>query len=96
MKYLRKYNESNEEQNLDFVLAKIKDQFSIDDVKESYEKETTEWSDDYSNTGNGEAQDVILDQMIGWFESNHNRLSPDVSKEVYNKLQQEYELLNIA
>jgi len=97
MKYLRKYNESNEqEQDLDFVMAKIKEEFTIDKVKESYEKEMLEWSDDYTTSGNGEAQDVILDQMIGWFESKHSNLTDEVSKEVYNKLQEEYEFLNIA
>lgn len=96
MKYLRKYNESNEQQNLDFVLAKIKEEFDIDKVKETYEKEMTEWSDDYPNSGNGEAEDIILNQMIGWFELKHSKLSDELFEEVYNKLQEEYEFLNIA
>ncbi len=95
MKYLRKYNESNGEQDLDFVLAKIKEEFPIDKVKETYDKEVDEWSEDYTNSGNGEAQDVILNQMIGWFELKHSSLSDELFEEVYNKLQEEYEFLNI-
>lgn len=94
MKYLRKYNESNEEQDLDFVLAKIKEEFPTDKVKEAFDKEMLEWSDDYTNTGNGEAQDIILNQMIGWFELKHSKLSDEVSEEVYNKLQEEYDFLD--
>jgi len=94
MKYLRKYNESNEEQDLDFVLVKIKEEFPTEKVKEAFDKEMLEWSDDYTNTGNGEAQDIILNQMIGWFELKHSKLSDEVSEEVYNKLQEEYDFLD--
>lgn len=115
MKYLRRYNESNEEQDLDFVLVKIKEEFPIDKVKETYDKEVDEWSGGdfdlppeeqgedfdgssatwYAENGNGEAQDVILNQMIGWFELKHSSLSDELFEEVYNKLQEEYEFLNI-
>lgn len=95
MKYLRKYNESSEEQDLDFVLVKIKEEFPVDKVKETYDEEMMAWDEDYSNSGNGEAQDVILNQMIGWFELKHSKLSDEIFEEVYNKLQEEYEFLNI-
>lgn len=121
MKYLKKYNESQEqEQNLDFVMAKIKEEFSTEKVKEIFTKERLEWSGVdfdlppeeiseeerksfnpkgeafYKEHGNGEAEDVILDQLIGWFESKHSSLSDEIYKEVYDKLQEEYEFLNIA
>lgn len=95
MKYLRKYNELNEEQDLDFVLAKIKEEFPTDKVKESFDKEMIEWSEDYSNSGNGEAQDIILNQMIGWFELKYSKLSDEIFEEVYNKLQKEYDFLDL-
>ena len=96
MKYLRRYNESNEEQDLDFILAKIKEEFPHDEVKNAYIDEVKMWSDTYDEDGNGEAQDIILNQMIGWFEKKHSKtLSDIVFDEIYSKLQEEYEFLNI-
>jgi hypothetical protein len=120
MRYLKKYNESNEENNLDFIMAKIKENFSNEKVKELFTKERLEWSgvefdlppeeisDEerksfnpkgesfYKQYGNGEAEDVILEQLISWFESKYSKLSDEAYKEVYDKLQEEYEFLNIA
>ena len=93
MKYLKKY-ESIQEHDLDFVLSKIKEEFTIDKVKEEFEKEKSEWSDDYDSDGNGEAQDIILNKLIGWFESKYNKI--DIFDDVYNKLQEEYDFLKIS
>ena len=97
MKHLRKYNESseNEEYDLDFVMAKIKEEFTTEKVKELLNTEGKEWSDDYEENGNGEAEDVIIDQLIEWFESKYKPLGDDSYTEIRDILQQEYEFLNI-
>ena len=40
-------------------------------VAEMVSKEISEWSDDdefYSNNGNGEAEEVVIQEMINWFK----------------------------
>lgn len=93
MKYLKKYNESNEE-DMDFILAKIKEKYPINDVENLYNEEKEAWSDDYENEGNGEAEDVVLNQLIGWFQKQYSKeLSDEKFEEVYSKLQSEYDFL---
>jgi len=70
MKHLRKYNESTQ-LDIDFAIVKIREYFSEEKVAEMVSKEISEWSDDdefYSNNGNGEAEEVIIQEMINWFK----------------------------
>ena len=69
MKHLRKYNESL--LDIDFAIVKIKEHFSEQEVTEMVKKEISEWADDeefYSNNGNGEAEEVVIQEMINWFK----------------------------
>ena len=70
MKHLRKYNESAQ-LDIDFAIVKIREHFSEEKVAEMVSKEISEWSDDdefYSNNGNGEAEEVVIQEMINWFK----------------------------
>ena len=70
MKHLRKFNESVG-LDIDFAIVKIREYFSEEKVAEMVSKEISEWSDDdefYSNNGNGEAEEVVIQEMINWFK----------------------------
>jgi hypothetical protein len=100
MKYLKKYNESQEQQDPIFAIAKIKEQYPKDKVQEMLDEETKQWIPDekdpdfYSTSGNGEAEDVIINQMIGWFDKNHYALSEENFEKVKELVLKEYEFLN--
>jgi len=90
----RKVNESNEETDIDFIIAKIKEEYPINDVENMYNEEKDAWSDDYDNEGNGEAEDVILNKLLGWFQKQYSKeLSDETFDEAYSKLQDVYEFL---
>jgi len=75
MKYLKKYNESTL-LDIDFTIAKIKDRFSEEEVTDMVTKEVAEWSDDsdfYSSNGNGEAEEVVIHEMINWFKKEFSK-----------------------
>jgi len=70
MRYLRKYNE-NTNLDIDFAIVKIREHFSEEEVSSMVTKEISEWSDDdefYSSNGNGEAEEVVIQEMINWFK----------------------------
>lgn len=100
MRYLKKYNESLEQQDPEFAITKIKERYPTDMVQEMLEKEIKQWIPDeedpnfYSTSGNGEAEDVIINQMIGWFEKKYYSLSDENFEEVKQLITKEYEFLN--
>ena len=100
MKYLKKYNENQEQQDPTFVITKIKENFTFEMVKEMLEKEIKMWEPEesdpqfYSTSGNGEAEDVIIDQMIGWFEKKYYSLSDENIESVKELILKEYDFLN--
>jgi len=100
MKYLKKYNENQEQQDPEFAIAKIKEEYSQDKVENMLEKEIKQWIPDeedpdfYSTSGNGEAEDVIINQMIGWFDKKYYSLSDENFEKVKELLLKEYEFLN--
>ena len=100
MKYLKKYNESQDQQDPEFAITKIKEEYSQDKVQNMLEKEIKQWIPDeedpdfYSTSGNGEAEDVIINQMIGWFDKKYYSLSDENFEKVKELLIKEYEFLN--
>lgn len=100
MKYLKKYNENKEQQDPVFAITKIKEKFPKDMVQNMLNDEIKQWKPDeedieyYSRTGNGEAEDVIINQMIGWFDKNYYSLSDENFEEVKKLILNEYEFLN--
>lgn len=99
MKYLKKYNENQEHQDPIFALTKIKENFTKDEVQKMLNKEIKHWIpeekgfDFYTTSGNGEAEDVIINQMISWFEKKYYSLSDENSEEVKQLILKEYEFL---
>ena len=75
MKYLKKYNENQEQQDPEFAIVKIKERYPEDMIQKMLEEEIKQWIPDeeeinfYSTSGNGEAEDVIINQMIEWFNN---------------------------
>lgn len=100
MKYLKKYNESQDRQDPEFVITKIKEEYSQDKVQNMLDKEIKQWIPDeedpdfYSTSGNGEAEDVIINQMIGWFDKKYYSLSDENFEKVKQLILKEYEFLN--
>ena len=100
MKYLKKYNESQDQQDPEFAITKIKEEYSQDKVQNMLEKEIKQWipneedPDFYSTSGNGEAEDVIINQMIGWFDKKYYSLSDENFEKVKQLILKEYEFLN--
>jgi hypothetical protein len=100
MKYLKKYNENQEQQDTTFAITKIKEEYSVDTLKEMLEKEIKMWEPEesdpefYSTSGNGEAEDVIIDQMIGWFGKKYYSLSNENFEIVKELILKEYDFLN--
>ena len=100
MKYLKKYNESQEQQDPEFAITKIKEEYSQDKVQNMLDKEIKQWIPDeedpdfYSTSGNGEAEDVIINQIIGWFDKKYYSLSDENFEKVKQLILKEYEFLN--
>ena len=100
MKYLKKYNESQDRQYPEFAITKIKEEYSQDKVQNMLDKEIKQWIPDeedpdfYSTSGNGEAEDVIINQMIGWFDKKYYSLSDENFEKVKQLILKEYEFLN--
>lgn len=93
--------------DLDFAIVKIKEHFSQDDVNQRFEQEILEWVDDnwqddydseeewYEDHNNGEAQDSVINQMIGWYQKAYNKqLSNQEHLELVDAIKSEYECLN--
>ena len=100
MKYLKKYNENLDQQDPVFAIAKIKEEYPMDKVQDMLDKEIKQWIPDekdpdfYSTSGNGEAEDVIINQMIGWFDKKYYSLSEENFEKVKQLLLKEYDFLN--
>jgi hypothetical protein len=100
MKYLKKYNENQEQQDPTFAIAKIKGRYPEDMTQDMLNDEINQWKPDdkdpefYSTSGNGEAEDVIINQMIGWFEKKYYALSEENFESVKQLILKEYEFLN--
>lgn len=100
MKYLKKYNENKEQQDPEFAIAKIKGRYPKDMVQEMLDKEVKQWTPDdkdpnfYSTSGNGEAEDVIINHMIGWFSKKYYSLSDENFESVKQLIAEEYKILN--
>ena len=100
MKYLKKYNENLDQQDPVFAIAKIKEEYPKDKVQDMLDKEIKQWIPDekdpdfYSTSGNGEAEDVIINQMIGWFDKKYYSLSEENFEKIKQLILKEYDFLN--
>jgi len=95
MKHLRKYNENID---TDFAIVKIREHFSEEEVASMVKKEISEWVDDedfYSSNGNGEAEEVVIQEMINWFKREFSKqIEEDEFAALEDEIRTAYQVLN--
>ena len=101
MRYLRKYNENIDTFDVDFAIAKIKEHFNFDKVKEMLDKEVLEWTPEeedgsyYTEHSNGEAEDAIITHLVDWYSSKYPSSYSDENEEALRKsIQKTFNFLN--
>lgn len=106
MKFIKKFNENVESEfDLDLAITKIKEQFSDEEVISNYDEEILDWVEDdweedydseydwYVDHNNGEAQDVVISDIISWYKKEFNKeLSIDDHSELHDAIKSEYSL----
>jgi broad-specificity NMP kinase len=106
MRYLKKFNENSESDfDLEFAMSKIKEKYSEEKVAEMFDEEILEWVDSdweqeyeseydwYVEHNNGEAQDVIIEQIIDWYKKEYNKsLSDNDYSQLFDKIKSHYSL----
>jgi hypothetical protein len=98
--------ENLESFDLQFAMAKIKEQFDEDKVIGMFDEEVLEWvdsdwQDDYESEydwyvdhNNGEAQDSVINQIINWYKKEFDkRLSIDEHSDLFDAIKSEYDCL---
>ena len=87
-----KFNEQKVDAS--FVISKITDKFSKEEVSKMLKSEKLAWSDDeesYSGNNNGEAEDVVLDFIINYFENEYYTLDDEKDK-ISELIKKEYSI----
>jgi hypothetical protein len=90
MKYLKRYNENNTD--IHHAVVKIKENFTEDTVSEMLADEIKEWSDEdnYKSVSNGEAEEMVLHQLISWYEKEFKQLNEEDKNGLEKELKQIY------
>ena len=100
MKYLKKFE--NVDFDIDFVLSKIKEKFNDDNICDMVDQEILEWTDDewsedydseydwYVDHNNREAEDVVIEQIVSWYEKKYKPLSNENRLVLIDKLSDVY------
>lgn len=105
MRFLRLFNESKD-LDINFIVSKIKEEWSAQKVKDMIEEEWENWVDDdweesefdsnrewYDEHNNGEAEEVVFDHLIEWFKKKFGKKLDDLQiKEIQKILKKEYEV----
>lgn len=106
MKHLKKFNENSAEFDINFAMSKISENYPESLVIEMYDEELLNWVDSsweedgydceydwYIDHNNGEAQDVVYDQIIDWYKKEYDEnLSIDNQLELLEKIKEKYSL----
>jgi len=90
MRYLKKYNENTFDKH--HAVVKIKEHFSEETVSEMLADEVKEWVEegDYKSISNGEAEEMVLHQLISWYEKEFKQLNEEDKNELETELKQIY------
>jgi len=101
MKYVKMFEDFSEE-DMDFALIKIKQEYPRDRVKKMLFDEAKEWVKDdyegdpieyYNNIGTGEAQEVVMDNIIEWYSKEFDKeLTEDEERDLSIQLNDFYKL----
>ena len=93
--------------DLDLAITRVKEEFSDDEVATRYDDEMMNWIDSdweedgnydseydwYIDHNNGEAQDVVIEEMISWYKSTYDKdMSDDDYSELFDEIKSEYGL----
>lgn len=106
MKYINKFNENISEFDVNFAMSKISENYTDESVIEMYDEELLNWVDSsweedgydceydwYIDHNNGEAQDIVYDQIIDWYKKEFDEnLSIDNQLELLDKIKEKYSL----
>lgn len=90
MRYLKRYNENNSD--IHHAVVKIKEHFSEEIVSEMLADEIKEWADEdkYKSINSGEAEEMVLHQLIFWYEKEFKQLNDEDKNELEKELKQIY------
>lgn len=91
--------------DLDLAITRIKEEYSDNEVASRYDLEIMEWVDPdweedyeseydwYIDHNNGEAQDVVIGEMISWYKNTYDKdMSDDDYSELFDEIKSEYGL----
>jgi len=93
--------------DLDLAITRIKEEFSDNEVSARYDNEIMEWVDSdweedgnyeseydwYMDHNNGEAQDVVIGEMINWYKKTYDKdISDEDYSELFDEIKSEYGL----
>jgi hypothetical protein len=105
MRYLKKYKINESSNDISFIMSKIKEEFDEEKVAKILDEEILEWVDSdwennyeseydwYQDHNNGEAQDVVVNSIIDWYESKYEKkLDDDITIELSGRIKEEYYL----
>lgn len=88
------------------VFELIKVEYSEDIVNTRFDEELCEWVDEgweddfetehdaYQEQGRGEAENVVIEEMIDWYERAHEKLGVNIHFEIFNLIKEHYDCLN--
>ena len=90
MKYLKRYNENNSD--IHHAIVKIKEHFTEDTVSEMLADEIKEWADEdnYKSINSGEAEEMVLHQLISWYVKEFKQLNEEDKNELEKEIKQIY------
>lgn len=100
-----KQEETTGQFDLDLAISRIKEEYSDSEVSTRYDLEILEWvdpdwEDDYDSEydwyidhNNGEAQDVVIGEMINWYKRTYDKdMSDEDYSELFDEIKSEYGL----
>lgn len=91
--------------DLDLAITRIKEEYSDNEVSVRYDLEIMEWVDPdweedyeseydwYIDHNNGEAQDVVIGEMISWYKRTYDKnMSDEDYSDLFDEIKSEYGL----
>jgi len=108
MKYLKKFNEENTPKvdfDVNLAISKIEEHFPEDKINGMFDNEILEWVDEdwqdeyeseydyYIDHNNGEAQDVIIDEIVNWYEKEFGEITKEQKFELIDEIKGTYYIL---
>lgn len=104
MRYIKTF-ENLDQFNFDLAMTRIKEKYSEDEVTSKLDEEIFNWINDgweedydseyewYTEHNNGEAEEVVIDEIINWYKNTYNKdISDDDYSILFDKIKSEYNL----